>query len=90
MKKTFLSLAFVLSISLAFGAESKPVVGERKTATSTQKVETPNDQTTVIKPKDLVCSSGVMCEQSYAACADNSYELAALLTELAILLCGKP
>ncbi|MDZ7936068.1 MAG: hypothetical protein U5M51_14095 [Emticicia sp.] len=30
MKKTFLSLAFVLSISLAFGAESKPVVGKSK------------------------------------------------------------
>lgn len=28
MKKTFLSMALVLSISLAFGAEIKPVAGE--------------------------------------------------------------
>ncbi len=37
MKKTFLSLAFVLSISLAFGAETKPVVGDSKTVDLSKK-----------------------------------------------------
>ena len=62
MKKTFLSMALVLSISLAFGAETKPVADESKLVSLTEKskeisVEKPTiDSKIVINKKSKIKS----------------------------------
>ncbi len=72
MKKTFLSLALVLSISSAFGAESKPVVGESKSGdepaiaqNTPKKADNINDKTKSIKAVSItdcfIVSCGTEC-----------------------------
>jgi hypothetical protein len=57
MKKTFLSLAFVLSISLAFGAETKPVATENKTVSLNEKSKEISLRESIIQPKKDIKSS---------------------------------
>jgi len=72
MKKTFLSLAFVLSISLAFGTETKPVVGESKvdneptvTQNTTKKVDKTDNKINTVKVVSttdcFIVSCGTRC-----------------------------
>ena len=72
MKKTFLSLAFVLSISLAFGNETQPIVGESKSGDESaiaqntpKKADDINDKTKSIKAVSItdcfIVSCGTEC-----------------------------
>jgi hypothetical protein len=72
MKKTFLSLAFVLSISLAFGTETKPVTNKSitiepnpkdKVASSEKKSE--NSKKVFGTPECYALSCKVVCTEVY-------------------------
>lgn len=70
MKKTFLSLAFVLSISLAFGAESKPVTNENVSIEPNSKVTSPEKKSEKAKkvfgtPECYALSCKVVCTEVY-------------------------
>ncbi|WP_394993189.1 hypothetical protein [Emticicia sp.] len=76
MKKTFLSLALVLSISLAFGAETKPVVSLSKTVSSVEKPKEILVEQPIVKsekrlakpvgtPECYALSCKVVCTQVY-------------------------
>jgi len=54
MKKTVLSLAFVLSISLAFGTETKHVVGESKESVRKANPSTAKTENKGAKSQDVI------------------------------------
>lgn len=77
MKKTFLSLAFVLSISLAFGAETKPVVGEVKTVSLNEKSKEISFGESIIQPKkSITITKTVDMECFVLSCKTQCYTLA--------------
>lgn len=92
MKKTFLSLAFVLSISLAFANNEQPKSPEiPKALTSTKNEVAKKGQQSTLKASvanTQYCASGTMCGSGFAACANSIQELFTTLAELAELLCG--
>jgi hypothetical protein len=76
MKKTFLSLAFVLSISLAFGAETKPVATENKTVSLNEKSKEISLRESIIQPKkDITIAKTVDMECFVLSCKTQCYSL---------------